>query len=337
MVSPYSSLGNGVLRAGDMMNPIGPSSTEISFTSNGGTRSKELEPTITSPIDLQALIQQKGYNPVTFNTRPQDARFFVIKSYTEEDVHKSLKYEIWSSTDPGNKRLDKAFRENAGRGPIYLFFSVNGSGHFCGVAEMLTPVDYTRSSTVWAQDKWKGVFKVRWIFVRDIPNAVLRGIRLENTQERKPVTNSRDTQELLKDAGYEMLRIFLTHAAKTSLLQDLAYYENKSLSRDGDGTQPTSPQRHKKQQQQQQTPRDQLQQAQVYYPHRQQSPPQYYSTDTRAEDNITLRQQQQLLQLQRIQQLQGLHSPSLLPRDNGLATTPYDIQNQVNSGYFSSL
>ena len=40
-------------------------------------------------------------------------------------MQKSLKYEIWSSTDPGNKRLDKAFKENAGRGPIYLFFSVN--------------------------------------------------------------------------------------------------------------------------------------------------------------------------------------------------------------------
>jgi hypothetical protein len=75
------------------------------------------------------------------------ARYFVIKSYTEEDVHKSIKYEIWSSTDPGNKRLDKAFKETAGRGPIYLFFSVNASGHFCGMAEMLTPVRAT--SVAW--------------------------------------------------------------------------------------------------------------------------------------------------------------------------------------------
>jgi hypothetical protein len=110
------------------------------------------------------------------------------------------------------------------------------------MAEMLTPVDYTRSSTVWASDKWKGVFKVRWIFVRDIPNANLRHIRLQygssnlnsslllktffsNTQERKPVTNSRDTQELPPDAGQEMLRIFHTHPARTSLLQDFAFYE----------------------------------------------------------------------------------------------------------------
>jgi len=99
------------------------------------------------------------------------------------------------------------------------------------MAEMLTPVDYTRSSTVWASDKWKGVFKVRWIFVRDIPNANLRHIRLHNTQERKPVTNSRDTQELPPDAGQEMLRIFHTHPARTSLLQDFAFYELQSIQR----------------------------------------------------------------------------------------------------------
>jgi len=99
-----------------------------------------VQPFANTPIDVPSLIATKGYNPATFDTRPQFARFFVIKSYTEDDVHKSLKYEIWSSTDPGNKRLDKAFKDTAGRGPIYLFFSVNASGHFCGMAEMLTPV-----------------------------------------------------------------------------------------------------------------------------------------------------------------------------------------------------
>ncbi|KAF8163514.1 YT521-B-like domain-containing protein [Crassisporium funariophilum] len=190
-----------------------------------------VQPFVSTPIDVPSLIATKGYNPATFETRPQSARFFVIKSYTEDDVHKSLKYEIWSSTDPGNKRLDKAFKDTAGRGPIYLFFSVNASGHFCGMAEMLTPVDYTRSSTVWASDKWKGVFKVRWIFVRDIPNLNLRHIKLNNTQERKPVTNSRDTQELLPDAGQEMLRIFHTHPARTSLLQDFAFYELQAMQK----------------------------------------------------------------------------------------------------------
>lgn len=75
--------------------------------------------------DVQTLAQKKGYNPTNFDLQPKSARFFVIKSYTEEDVHKSLKYEIWASTDLGNKRLDKAFKESGSTAPIYLFFSVN--------------------------------------------------------------------------------------------------------------------------------------------------------------------------------------------------------------------
>ncbi|KAN0061790.1 hypothetical protein ACQY0O_005783 [Thecaphora frezii] len=184
-----------------------------------------------TPIDLNALMLQKGYNPAlgTFDLNPPAARFFVIKSYTEDDVHKSLKYEIWASTDKGNQRLDKAFRESAHSGPIYLFFSVNASGHFCGMAQMLTPLDYTTSSNVWAQDgKWKGTFKVRWIFVKDLPNNQLRHIRLHNTPEVKPVTQSRDTQELTADAGREVLRIMAEYQAKTSLLQDFNFYEVQS-------------------------------------------------------------------------------------------------------------
>ena len=42
------------------------------------------------------------------------------------------------------------------QGPVFLFFSVNGSGHFCGMAQMLNGVDYHSSAGVWAQDKWKG-------------------------------------------------------------------------------------------------------------------------------------------------------------------------------------
>ncbi|GAA6048921.1 hypothetical protein JCM3770_007120 [Rhodotorula araucariae] len=178
-----------------------------------------------TPIDVNSLVAKKGYNPAVFDLQPAHARFFVIKSYTEEDVHKSLKYEIWASTDLGNKRLDRAFRESADKGPIYLFFSVNASGHFAGMAQMLTPVDYSMSSSVWASDKWKGVLKVRWIYIKDVPLSALRHIRLSNTPENKPVTSSRDTQEVPYDAGLEVLRIIAGYQSRTSLLQDYAWYE----------------------------------------------------------------------------------------------------------------
>ena len=71
----------------------------------------------------------------------------MIKSYTEDDVQKSLKYEIWSSTDPGNKRLDKAFKETAGRGPIYLFFSVNARYSFLLLASTFSVLIFVTVAT----------------------------------------------------------------------------------------------------------------------------------------------------------------------------------------------
>lgn len=105
--------------------PVGMRNPGPSMSLNGAMTDALPGPTISPSVDIQQLANRKGYNPVNFDLNPKSARFFVIKSYTEEDVHKSLKYEIWASTDLGNKRLDKAFTESADAGPIYLLFSVN--------------------------------------------------------------------------------------------------------------------------------------------------------------------------------------------------------------------
>ena len=72
---------------------------------------------------------------------------------------------------------------------------VNASGQFCGVAEMVGPVDFNRNMNFWQQDKWNGFFSVKWHIIKDVPNPQFRHIILENN-ENKPVTNSRDTQEV---------------------------------------------------------------------------------------------------------------------------------------------
>ncbi len=175
---------------------------------------------------LSKLKVQNQYNPKEFNLVPKGARFFVIKSYSEDDIHRSIKYNIWCSTEHGNRRLDQAFREREGKGPVYLFFSVNGSGHFCGMAEMMSCVDYDSKSDVWSQDKWKGKFDVKWIYVKDVPNSQLRQIRLENN-DNKPVTNSRDTQEIPFEKGKQVLKVFHHYRNTTSIFDDFEHYEKR--------------------------------------------------------------------------------------------------------------
>lgn len=60
---------------------------------------------------------------------------------------------------------------------------------------MVGQVDFNKTLEYWQQDKWIGCFPVKWHIVKDIPNGSLRHITLENN-ENKPVTNSRDTQEV---------------------------------------------------------------------------------------------------------------------------------------------
>lgn len=78
---------------------------------------------------------------------------------------------------------------------FHSYVQVNASAQFCGVAEMVGPVDFDKSVDYWQQDKWSGQFPVKWQIIKDVPNSQFRHIVMENN-DNKPVTNSRDTQEV---------------------------------------------------------------------------------------------------------------------------------------------
>nr|CAB3473057.1 unnamed protein product [Digitaria exilis] len=120
--------------------------------------------------DGTILIRTDEYNKDDLRVDYTYAKFFVIKSIGEADVHKSIKYGVWSSSSNGNSKLDSAFRDadrisrrNSTKCPVFLFFSVNGSGHFCGMAEMVGPVDFHKDMDFWSQDKWTGCFPIPYI------------------------------------------------------------------------------------------------------------------------------------------------------------------------------
>ncbi|XP_074323695.1 YTH domain-containing protein ECT2-like [Apium graveolens] len=221
----------------------GSGNTDVSSEQNRGPRTSKLTnqlavksyTSVAGESDTlgSVIIDRNLYNKVDFSLDYVNAKFFVIKSYSEDDVHKSIKYNVWSSTPNGNRKLYIAYddaRRIAGEEPkgcpIFLFFSVNASGQFCGVAEMTGAVDFQKDMDFWQQDKWSGSFPVKWHIIKDVPNPNFRHIILENN-ENKPVTNSRDTQEVRYKKGMEMLKIFKQYTSKTSLLDDFMYYENR--------------------------------------------------------------------------------------------------------------
>lgn len=100
-----------------------------------GPRSTRGKPSL-SPSEekdgLNSHIRRDHYNSPDFQVNYVQAKFFMIKSYSEDDIHKSIKYSVWASTPNGNNKLDAAFRkaemekiEKGVQCPIFLFFSVS--------------------------------------------------------------------------------------------------------------------------------------------------------------------------------------------------------------------
>ena len=62
--------------------------------------------------------------------------------------------------------------------------------------------------------------------MKDVPNSQLRHIRLENN-ENKPVTNSRDTQEVPLEKAKQVLKIIASYKHTTSIFDDFSHYEKR--------------------------------------------------------------------------------------------------------------
>jgi hypothetical protein len=82
--------------------------------------------------EFSLTICRDRYNLPDFQTKYESAKFYMIKSFNEDDIHKGIKYDVWTSTPHGNKKLNTAFQnaeaklsETGTQCPIFLFFSVS--------------------------------------------------------------------------------------------------------------------------------------------------------------------------------------------------------------------
>ena len=174
------------------------------------------------------LIDINQRNAKILDTINSNCKFFVIKSFSEEDVHKSIKYNVWSSSKDGNLTLSNAFRiAEEGKGNVYLFFSCNGSGRYAGVAKMKTICDENKSFGLWTQDgKWPGLFDVEWIFIKDVPFKEFKNIIITMKDgEVKPVSNSRDTQEIPFEQAKIMLQKIAEYQNTNTILEHFEFYD----------------------------------------------------------------------------------------------------------------
>ena len=174
------------------------------------------------------LIDINTKNSSLYENIDSNSKFFVIKSFSEEDVHKSIKYGVWSSSKNGNLTLSNAFQvAKEKNGNVYLFFSCNGSGRYVGIARMKTPCDENRNFEFWTQDgKWTGLFDVEWIFIKDVPFKEFKNIIITMKDgEIKPISNARDTQEIPFEQAKIMIEKISKYQNSNTILEHFEFYD----------------------------------------------------------------------------------------------------------------
>ena len=186
--------------------------------------------------DSKKYIQSKYHNLIDINEKHSnilkeintDCKFYIIKSTTEEDIHKSIKYGVWSSSKSGNITLSNAFNITKEKGSfVYLFFSCNKSGKYTGVAKMKSSCDFNKTFDYWSQDnEWLGLFNVEWLLIKDVPFMEFKNIIITMKDGGiRPISHARNTQEIPFEQAKIMLNIIEKYDNSDSILEDFEYYD----------------------------------------------------------------------------------------------------------------
>ena len=174
------------------------------------------------------LIDINTKNANLYEKIDRNSKFFIIKSFSEEDVHKAIKYGVWSSSKNGNLTLSNAFQITKEKnGNVFLFYSCNGSGRYVGIACMKTANDESRTFEFWTQDnKWTGLFDVEWLFIKDVPFKEFKDIIITMKDgETKPISNARDTQEVPFEQAKIMVEKIAKYQNSNTILEHFEFYD----------------------------------------------------------------------------------------------------------------
>lgn len=131
-----------------------------------------------------SLLKKKYSLPYIKIDVKKNSIYFIIKSFNIENIHKAIKYNVWSTTYSGNILFNQAYTLAQSRdADVYLFFSTNSTFAFQGIAKLESNFQ-PKSYSFWkGSDKFKsfnGSFIINWLIIKDIPNSTLDKILVNN-------------------------------------------------------------------------------------------------------------------------------------------------------------
>lgn len=151
------------------------------------------------------------------------ARFLMIRSDVRRIVE-GMKFNVWCSTVYCNKRLNRVFGEvaNRDRSPVFLLFSGIKTSMFCGMAEMVSAVDSTKSCPKLNDpfrfgSKMIGRCDIKWIYASNVYFADV--ITPTCGFSRRYLEEASDGYEIVNKLGQMIVHAFDSSGNFESILQ----------------------------------------------------------------------------------------------------------------------
>jgi len=152
-----------------------------------------------------------------------DLKCFIMRSNNEDDIHKAIKYGIWTSTPRSNEFLNSMYRECSAKGvPIYLFFSVVRSGQFSAVAQMNSGIQEKHFQFWWEGNKWMNYFEVKWVFIKDMPYRFFDSFLMDDGTS---VIRARDCTSTPVETSKQMLKLFRDYQSSSNIFEAFSYMD----------------------------------------------------------------------------------------------------------------
>ena len=150
----------------------------------------------------------------------KNSLFLIIKSFNIENIHKAIKYKVWSSTYTGNSLLNDYYHKAKSRnGDVYLFFSTNSTFSFQGIAKLSSSLQ-KQSFKFWkGNEKYNnfvGSFKLEWEIIKDVPNSSLDVVLCEGF----PFSKIRNGIEVNKEAALQAITLMENFFYCSSMILD---------------------------------------------------------------------------------------------------------------------
>jgi hypothetical protein len=151
------------------------------------------------------------------------ASFFIIRSKKLDDIHKSMKYGVWTSSSFNNNKFNSAYRKNEN---VYFIFTSLTKNFFVGLARMVGEVDLNREFAYWGEiGRWRGLCRIEWVFARDLLFSQISQLQ----QNGSYIDELKDGCEISWDNANTMMSLFIQNSKASSVLQSFPHLDSREL------------------------------------------------------------------------------------------------------------